>query len=1058
MSVDDFLARVGLRGEPLAEPDAVVAHGECRFTVLTPRLIRIEWAPGGAFDERASYAFPTRRAPVPPFHLAVDGDELTIDTGALRLRRVGRSGEHSADNLSVELDLPAGPVRWAPGTPDPQNLRGARRTLDGCRGEAALDPGILSRAGWALHDDSALVRFDPDTGWVQAPAAPLQDWYFFGYGHDFKAALAEYARFGGAVPMIPRWLLGAWWSRYWKYSDHDVRRLIAEFAEHDFPLDVFVIDMDWHLQGWTGYTWNSELFPDPQAALAWIHRQGLRTTLNLHPADGVGPHEAAYEEVAEVLGVQSGEPIPFRISDPAFARAYFELLHHPLEDQGVDFWWMDWQQGRASELPGLDPLPWLNHLHYEDMRRRRDRRPLVFSRWGGLGNHRYPIGFSGDTFATWEALRFQPYFTATAANVLYGWWSHDIGGHFDACEPELYVRWVQLGAFSPILRLHSTNDAAAERRPWAFPPAVRDAARAAFQARYALLPYLYTLARVHADEALAPARPLYYDWPEHEAAYVAREQYALGDQLIVAPIVRPADPATGLAYADIWVPPGDWIERSSGEPLHGPAWVRRTGDLESIPQLVRAGAILPLAPERSRSHQQPHDQLILAVFPGEQGAFRLYEDAGEGEEYRAGQFEWTPISIRSRDNGLRRELMIGPVEGRCFDLPTARAYSVRFEHSRRPALVQLDGEEHTAWSYDEAMRAIVVDIPTRPTDLPTTLVVAADAPLTLADAAHAASLRAADAARLLGRAGDADDLLDTALAGDTPAHRVALARLGGPFAAVYEHTTPEDAARALASLVIAAPRDGSPVRVSGVWHLVGPEGLSARPFDLGELTADTVVYAPLIWDQVRVTRRWSLDLTLSWRGRELSERFTGQTLFPTVGAWRTMVAPADQPHALTALLDEAGAPRPELPWDVHIHSPEQGEFQNLTERFGVPLHSYARKQRGASLVAYAVATLRSPEARELRVAYQSTTQPQLYLNGVELPTEQYAAADPLRINPDWSQTALLTLRPGENHLLIVSEHDGTREPWRWLLNVMLLSADGLPVADLVVLAPGAVLQ
>jgi hypothetical protein len=440
MSADAFLARVGLRGEPLADPDAVVVHGECRFTVLTARLIRIEWAPGGAFDDRASYAFPTRRAPVPPFHLAVSGDELTIDTGSLRLRRVGRTGEHTADNLSVELDLPGGTVRWAPGTIDRQNLRGARRTLDGCRGEAALDPGLLSRSGWSLHDDSALVRFDPTTGWVQAPLAPLQDWYLFGYGHDFKAALAEYARLGGGVPMIPRWILGAWWSRYWAYSDQDIRRLIAEFAEHDFPLDVFVIDMDWHLQGWTGYTWNTDLFPDPQATLSWIHRQGLRATLNLHPADGVGPHEAAYEDVAEALAVQAGERVPFQISDPAFARAYFELLHHPLEDQGVDFWWMDWQQGRASELPGLDPLPWLNHLHYEDMRRRHGRRPVVFSRWGGLGNHRYPVGFSGDTFATWEALRFQPYFTATAANVLYGWWSHDIGGHFDAAEPELYAR------------------------------------------------------------------------------------------------------------------------------------------------------------------------------------------------------------------------------------------------------------------------------------------------------------------------------------------------------------------------------------------------------------------------------------------------------------------------------------------------------------------------------------------------------------------------------------------------------------------------------------------
>jgi alpha-glucosidase len=1059
MSAESFPARVGLRGEPIADPAAVVVHGESRFTVLTPRLIRIEWAPDGAFDDRPSYAFPTRRGPVSPFHIAISGDELTIDTGSLRLTRAGRSGPHTAANLSVTLEVAGAPVRWHPGLADPQNLRGARRTLDGCRGEAALDPGILSRSGWALHDDSALARFDPQTGWVQPPAAgAVQDWYLFGYGHDYKAALAEYARFGGTVPMIPRWLLGAWWSRFWPYSDHDIRRLIGEFAEHDFPLDVFVIDMDWHLPGWTGYSWNRELFPDPQAALAWIHRQGLRTTLNLHPADGVGPHEDAYPAFAAAMGVAPGEPIPFRSGDPSFVRHYFELLHHPLEEQGVDFWWMDWQQGRNSEIAGLDPLPWLNHLHYHDMRRRPGRRPFVFSRWGGLGNHRYPIGFSGDTFATWEALRFQPYFTATAANVLYGWWSHDVGGHFDASEPELYARWVQVGALSPILRLHSTNDPAAERRPWAFPPAVRDAAREAFKARYELLPYLYTLARAHADEALAPARPLYYEWPQAEAAYVAREQYALGDQLIVAPIVRPADPASGLAHADVWVPPGDWIERATGELLHGPRWARLVGDLNAIPQLVRAGGILPLAPERSRSHQQPRDQLTLAVYPGPSGAFTLYEDAGEGEEYRAGQYERTPIAARTTSDGRRLELDVAPIEGRCHDLPEARAYTVRLLWTRRPGIVKLDGEEYTGWSYDDQARTTVVEIPARSKDEPIALTVEADEALSLLGDAHNAALRAADARRLLGLASAGADPLEAALAGDTLAHHHALARLCGPFAAVYEYTTPEDAARTLGALCIAAPSDGTTVRASCVWRLVGPEGMTEEAVDFGELGADTIARAPFAWDRAVVTRGWAVDLTLSWRGRTQTQRFTSQTLFPTVGVWRTLAAPAEQPHDLQALIDERGAPRPELPWELHALSPAHGEFQNLTERFNVPLQAHAYAQPGVSLVGYGAAELHSPDEREARIAYQSPVPVRIFLNGAEIATEEHAEADPLRINPHWSRTAPVRLRQGANYLLFSSEHRGEDNPWRWFLYVRLLGADGLPAPDVAVPVPGDMLQ
>ena len=1056
VSTQEFFARVGLRGEPVADPRACVVHGETRFSVLTPRLIRIEWAPDGNFDDRPTYAFPNRRAPAPPFHFAVAQDTLTLDTGALRLRRIGLRGPHSAANLSLELSVAGTINRWSPGTSDPLNLRGARRTLDGCQGQAALEPGLLSRSGWALHDDSAAVRFDPDTGWVQPrPESPHQDWYFFGYGHDFRNALADYARFGGPVPLVPRWALGAWWSRYHAYSEDELRDLVAAFATHDVPLDVLVIDMDWHTpRGWTGYTWNTDLFPDPPAFLAWLHDQGLRVTLNLHPADGVQTHEAVYPSFAAAMEVDPGQGVPFRIGDARFARNYFHLLHHPLEDQGVDFWWMDWQQGRTCEVPGLDPLPWLNHLHFSDMRRRPDRRPILLSRWGGLGNHRYPIGFSGDTYATWEALRFQPYFTASAANVLYGWWSHDIGGHFDAVEPELYTRWVQFGAFSPILRLHSTNDPAAERRPWAFPPAARDAARAAFAARYALLPYLYTLARIHTDTGLAPCRPLYYEWPEAEAAYVAREQFALGDQLIVAPIVHPSDPASGLAHADVWVPPGDWIERASGELLHGPAWVRLAGDLNTIPQLVRAGGILPLAPVHPRSHHQTHNRLILAVFSGEHGTLRFYEDAGEGEAYRHGEYEWTSVEVRSADGGRTLAVSIGPVEGHCPTLPAERAVTLRFEHCHPPTRVLLDGSEHPDWRYDTATQTIIVEIPTRPKTTPTSLVVQNAAPLTCAGDARNASLRLADVRRLLHLPNaDSETLRAAALAGDTPAHRHALARLGGPFARVFEYTTPEDAARTLGALVVAAPRDGTAVRVTGHWRLLGPAGISEIPCDLGDLYADTIVYAPFAWDGSSATCRWSLDLQLHWGSHTLEHRFTSATLFPTIGAWRTIAALADAAPGPNGLLDAGGAPRPELPWDRHTVTSTGHEVRSLTEPFSIPLSQYARANRNASQVSYAVAELTIPAPLQARIAYQSPRPVRAWLNGVELATESFVPCAINKVNPHWSRTVSTTLRPGTNVLLIASDRPADEDPWFWFLHAAVHGPDGLPTPAVTVVIP-----
>jgi hypothetical protein len=231
------------------------------------------------------------------------------------------------------------------------------------------------------------------------------------------------------------------------------------------------VDQSGQSLGWTGYSWNKLLFPDPDQFLAKLHAEGLKTTLNLHPASGVQPWETAYPAMARAMGIDPAtrKYVPFDITDKKFATNYMNLLHHPLERQGIDFWWLDWQQQAETKLAGVNPTWWLNYVHFTDQQRE-GKRPLLFHRWGGLGNHRYQIGFSGDAISVWDSLAFQPWFTATAANVGYAYWSHDIGGHLPgSVDPELYTRWVQFGAFSPILRTHTTKNPDSERRLWAYP-------------------------------------------------------------------------------------------------------------------------------------------------------------------------------------------------------------------------------------------------------------------------------------------------------------------------------------------------------------------------------------------------------------------------------------------------------------------------------------------------------------------------------------------------------------------------------------------------------------
>ena len=693
--------------DPVADPRAVVHFGNARFTVLTPQLIRMEWSAENKFEDHASFVFINRRLPVPAFsnQITNSGHTLTIQTAALTLSWTPESPESgfTAANLTMRLSVDGAPVTWQPDMHDPENLQGTTRTLDGALGSKTHEPigeGLISRSGWALVDDSTRPLFDSADfrflegerspwPWVMerpADEAPGKyvDWYFFGYGHDYRKALGDYVRVAGRIPLPPRFAFGSWWSRYWAYSDQEVDELVKGFHENSTPLDVAVIDMDWHINheqlqamgetdqsgqdlGWTGYSWNKLLFPDPDAFLRKLHDEGLKVTLNLHPASGIEPWEQAYPAMAKAMGINPStkQYVPFDPTNKTWATNYFNLVLHPLEKQGIDFWWLDWQQQPTTSMPNVNPTWWLNYIHFTDQQRE-GKRPLLFHRWGGLGNHRYQIGFSGDTISVWPSLAFQPWFTATAANVGYAYWSHDIGGHMPGVvNPELFTRWVEFGAFSPILRTHTTKNPDSERRIWAYPEPYSAILRATYQLRYALEPYIYTEARRTYDTGVAFLHPLYYDWPEADAAYTSKGEYIFGSQMLAAPVTEPVDAVSGLAGETIWLPEGEWIEWPTGKHFTGPISVDRSFSIDQIPVYVRAGAIVPMQPAMLYTGQKAVDPLIVTVWPlasGSTSSYSLYEDSGVSVQYQRGVIARTPIRATEKGDTLRVE--IGPVEGR----------------------------------------------------------------------------------------------------------------------------------------------------------------------------------------------------------------------------------------------------------------------------------------------------------------------------------------------------------------------------------------------------------
>ncbi|MBQ8815577.1 MAG: DUF5110 domain-containing protein [Lachnospiraceae bacterium] len=714
---------------------AACVQGDCyRFTLITDRILRLEYDPEGIFEDRPSQTVLNRNFPAPEYRVKDNSARLEIDTKHYHLTyHYGREKRFTENSLIIDAknNFTNYGGCWRFGTttygdpPRHHNLYGTARTLDKADGAVLLERGLMDSSGRSFFDDSETALFAPD-GTLTSRRPGTADVYYICCQRDYGETLKDFYRITGRPPMLPRYALGNWWSRYYAYTSDSYLALLDRFAAEDVPFSMAVLDMDWHVtdidpkygKGWTGYTWNRELFPDPKDFLQTLHRRGMHTSLNLHPADGVQGYEEAYPQMAAATGVdaENEEPVLFDMTDPVFTKAYFEHLMHPLEADGVDHWWIDWQQGRKSPIPNVDPLWLLNHNHYVD-NCRDGRRGLIMSRYAGLGNHRYPVGFSGDTIATWESLDFQAYFNITAANAGFPFWSHDIGGFTGGVrDPELFIRWVQLGTFSAILRLHSTNNDFASKEPWNYAPAATPVIAHWLRLRHKLIPYLYTETwRQHT--ALEPMiRPIYYGFPGENRAYTEKNQYLFGSELMVCPITAPADPATGMGRVKAWIPEGIWTDIFTGKTYVGDRVAILNRSLEYYPVLATAGAILPTAvyPKGSNITENP-EELEIFVFPGASGSYTLFEDDGLTSDFEEGKAFLTTFTFDDQANTFTIQ-----GQGNTSLVPEKRKFTIVFRGFEPFTPTCTDGTiEHIR--YDSETRSVYVTLTEMPADRAVTL-------------------------------------------------------------------------------------------------------------------------------------------------------------------------------------------------------------------------------------------------------------------------------------------------------------------------------------------------
>lgn len=641
----------------------IAIFGGVRVSVLTEKLFRVEYSENGEFCDLPTQKVLHRGFANPKYSVLDNAKGILVKTDFVEILVDKKGNFKSATFADGRV------VR----DPKSQNLKGTCRTLDGTVGAVKLEDGILSKNGVAILDDSDSLVYNNEGELCQKPIKN-RDYYIFAYGFNYREAVSDFYKLSGTTPLIPRYVLGNWWSRYRAYTDKEYLEVMDNFIARNIPIAVATVDMDWHLvhgidnkyrtgniypweqTGWTGYTWNEKLFPDYKKFLNELHSRNLRVTLNLHPARGVRGFEVMYKDMADAMGVDSSteQPIDFDLTNNKFINNYFDILHHPYEKDGVDFWWIDWQQGKKSKMSGLDPLYALNHYHTLD-NGRGDKRGVILSRYAGIGSHRYPLGFSGDTNTSWKCLNFQPYFTANATNCGYSWWSHDIGGHhFGEKNDELYCRWIQFGAFSPILRLHSTQNDIMGKEPWNFSSVTEDIASDYLRFRHSLIPFLYTMnMRTHKD-GIGLIEPLYYDYPQDKRAYECKNAYLFGKNLIVAPITEKTDKYTLTAASKVFLPKGGWTDIFTGKVYDGDSMFEVNRDIKHIPVFAKEGTILPLAEHNNNSTSNP-DEMSLWVYSGN-GEFTLYEDDGESYNYQKGEIVQRKFVVAENDDTINFEI------------------------------------------------------------------------------------------------------------------------------------------------------------------------------------------------------------------------------------------------------------------------------------------------------------------------------------------------------------------------------------------------------------------
>ncbi len=700
-------------------PKAVIKGKKYRITVLTERLIRLEYNELGKFEDRPTELVWFRNFSVPDFTLKEDEKYIELTTKYFTLyyaKEKKFKGSKLNPTANLKVDVANSDRYWYYNHPEVRNYGAPSTLLSNKKGKLIFKKGLYSIDGFASIDDSK-SKIMEQTGTVVDRETKSTDIYLFVYLKDFDLCLKDYFRITGFPSLLPRYALGNWWSRNIAYNDNDLKDLITNFDRKEIPISVLLLDKDWHVRTRekdnhlkTGFTWNKEFFKAPYEMIAYIHSKGIRVGLNINPTEGLRAIDEYYEKALNYLEADANGVIPFNILNPRFVDTYLKLFIHPLDNLDVDFFWIDY-----FEQNKLDDLWLLKHYHFYDMMRNYKRRPMVLGYNSLVAPHRYPVLYSGKTIVGWDALKLIPAHNSNASNNGVSWWSHDIGGYFKGIEDnELYIRYVQLGTFSPILKFGADSGKYYKREPWRWSIKTYTITQQYMALRHRLIPYLYTEAYRYHKEGIPLIQPIYYKYPEMYDDVLYKNEYYLGNQLFVAPIIKPKDYVMNRAIHKFYIPDGIWYDFVTGKKFPGGKNYVSFFKDQDYPVFAKTGSIIPLGENENMNDTTPPKNMEIHIFPGKSNVYRLYEDDGMSNLYKKGYYLISSIEYNYLPNNYT--VIIRALEGKSGIAPDTRNYKIKFRNTKKAddVIAYFNNDQIKFEAYDDGPDFVVElkDIPT----------------------------------------------------------------------------------------------------------------------------------------------------------------------------------------------------------------------------------------------------------------------------------------------------------------------------------------------------------